>query len=61
MSAFFTPEHLHVMLIHFPIAGTMLAIIPLILGMILKNNSIKLTGLIILTVSLLALPITMGT
>jgi uncharacterized membrane protein len=53
--------HIHVMIVHLPIVGTALAMIPLVWGFVTKNRTIQLLWLIMLGLSLIGLPIAMGT
>ncbi len=49
--------HIHVMIVHLPIMGTVLAMIPLIWWFWKKDLSIQWMGLILLAISLIAIPI----
>lgn len=49
--------HIHVMIVHLPIMGTMLAMIPLVWWLWKRDISIQWMGLILLAISLIAIPI----
>ena len=49
--------HIHVMIVHLPIMGTFLAMIPLLWWLYKKDSATKWIGLIILGISLIAIPI----
>ena len=53
----FDAAHIHVMIVHLPIMGTFLAMIPLLWWWYKKEASTKWIGLIILAISLIAIPI----
>jgi len=53
----FDIAHIHVMIVHLPIIGTVLAIIPLIWWLYKKDTSIQWIGLILLAVSLIGIPL----
>lgn len=53
----FDSAHIHVMIVHLPIMGTFLAMIPLLWGFYKKDSAVKWIGLIILGISLVAIPI----
>ena len=53
----FDLAHIHVMIVHLPIMGTVLAMIPLLLWIYKRDISMKWIGLVILAVSLVAIPI----
>ena len=49
--------HIHVMIVHLPIMGTFLAMIPLLWGFYKKDSAVKWIGLVILAISLFAIPV----
>lgn len=49
--------HLHVMIVHLPIVGTFLAMIPLLWGFYKKDISTQWIGLVVLAISLFAIPV----
>lgn len=53
--------HIHVMIVHLPIMGTVLAMIPLIWWFWKRDSSIQFVWLVVLGISLLWLPVAMGT
>ena len=53
--------HLHMVVNHFPIIGTILGLGILITGMILKNNSVKNTAYVLFVVSAIFAAFSMGT
>lgn len=53
--------HLHLLVNHFPIIGTLFGLGILIAGMLLKNNSVKNTAYILLVVAALFTALSMGT
>ena len=53
--------HLHMVLNHFPIIGTILGLGILITGMILKNNSVKNTAYVLFIVAAVFAAFSMGT
>lgn len=53
--------HLHMVLNHFPIVGSIFGVVILIAGMILKNNSVKNTAYILFIVSAIFAAFSMGT
>ncbi|TND07842.1 MAG: hypothetical protein FD123_2832 [Bacteroidetes bacterium] len=53
-----TTAHLHLLLNHFPIIGTVIALFILAFGFILKNNTLKLAaGYILFMMALIAIPL----
>ena len=57
----FTPEHLHVALNHVPLIGLTVAVIPLLLGLFRKDRGALLSGLLIVLVCSLSIPVVMET
>lgn len=57
----FDLAHIHVMIVHLPIIGTALAVLPLFWWIYKKDATIQLVGLVLMGVSLIGLPIAMGT
>lgn len=53
----FDAAHIHVMIVHLPIMGTFLAMVPLLWWWYKKDASTKWIGLIVLAISLFAIPI----
>lgn len=53
----FDAAHIHVMIVHPPIMGTFLAMIPLLWGILKNDTSVKWIGLIILVISIIGIPI----
>ena len=53
----FTPEHLHIALNHVALIGLAVAIIPLLLGLIRKDRGALLSGLLIVLVCGLSIPV----
>jgi uncharacterized membrane protein len=53
--------HLHMIVNHFPIIGTIFGLGILILGMILKNNSVKSTAYVLFIVAAIFAAFSMGT
>ena len=53
--------HLHMVLNHFPIIGSIFGLVILIAGLILKNNSVKNTAYILFMVSAIFAAFSMGT
>lgn len=53
--------HLHMVLNHFPIIGSIFGLVILIAGMILKNNSVKNTAYILFIVSAIFAAFSIGT
>lgn len=53
----FDVAHIHVMIVHLPIIGTVLAMIPLLWWLYKKDASIKWIGLVLLAVSLVWIPL----
>lgn len=56
----FDLAHIHVMIVHLPIIGTFLAAVPLVWGLYKRDTTIQFVGLVIMGVSLLWLPVAMG-
>lgn len=56
----FDLAHIHVMIVHLPIIGTTLAALPLFWWLYKKDATIQLVGLVLMGVSLIGLPIAMG-
>lgn len=56
----FDMAHIHVMIVHLPIIGTALAMIPLIWWLYKKDKTIQFVGLVLMGASLIGLPIAMG-
>lgn len=56
----FDLAHIHVMVVHLPIIGTALALVPLLWWAYKKDTSIQFIGLVIMSISLIGLPIAMG-
>ncbi len=57
----FTPEHLHVALNHAALIGLAVAIIPLLIGLIRKDRGALLSGLLIVLICGLSIPVVMET
>ncbi|MFA6174936.1 MAG: hypothetical protein WC701_14835 [Kiritimatiellales bacterium] len=57
----FTPEHLHVALNHVALIGLSVAIIPLMIGLIRKDRGALLSGLLIVLICGLSIPVVMET
>jgi uncharacterized membrane protein len=53
--------HLHMLVNHFPIIGTILGLIVLIGGLFLKNNSVKNTAYLLFVIAAIFAAISMGT
>ena len=53
----FTPEHLHIALNHVALIGLAVAIIPLLLGLIRKDRGALISGLLIVLVCGLSIPV----
>jgi len=53
----FDVAHIHVMIVHLPIIGTVLAMIPLLWGILKNDTSVKWIGLVILVISIIGIPI----
>jgi len=53
----FTPEHLHVALNHVALIGLAVAIIPLMIGLIRKDRGALLSGLLIVLICGLSIPV----
>lgn len=53
----FDAAHIHVMIVHLPIIGTALAMIPLLWWVYRHDVSIKWIGLIILVISIIGIPL----
>jgi hypothetical protein len=53
----FTPEHLHVALNHVALIGLAVAMIPLLLGLIRKDRGALLSGLLIVLICGLSIPV----
>ena len=53
----FDVAHIHVMIVHLPIMGTVLAMIPLLWGILKNDTSVKWIGLVILVISIIGIPI----
>jgi uncharacterized membrane protein len=53
--------HLHMVVNHFPIIGTILGLGVLVAGMILKNNSVKNTAYVLFIVAAVFAAVSMGT
>ena len=56
----FDLAHIHVMIVHLPLIGVALAMIPLIWWTYAKDKTIQLVGLVIMGISLIGLPVAMG-
>lgn len=56
----FDLAHIHVMVVHLPIIGAGLAALPLLWWLYKKDTTIQFVGLVLMGVSLLWLPIAMG-
>ncbi len=56
----FDLAHIHVMIVHLPIIGAALAALPLLWWLYKKDATIQLVGLVLMGVSLIGLPIAMG-
>lgn len=54
-----SPEKLHLILAHFPIAGLALAMLPILYGLLLDNRSALLSGLVLATLSAWTTPFLM--
>ena len=57
----FTPEHLHVALNHVALIGFAVAVIPLLIGLIRKDCGALLSGLLIVLICGLSIPVVMET
>ncbi|MFA6173411.1 MAG: hypothetical protein WC701_06955 [Kiritimatiellales bacterium] len=57
----FTPEHLHVALNHVALIGLSVAILPLMIGLIRKDRGALLSGLLIVLICGLSIPVVMET
>lgn len=57
----FTPEHLHVALNHVALIGFPVAVIPLLIGLIRKDRGALLSGLLIVLICALSIPVVMET
>jgi uncharacterized membrane protein len=53
--------HLHLVVNHFPIIGTILGLGVLVVGMILKNNSVKNTAYVLFVIAAFFAALSMGT
>ena len=57
----FMPEHLHVALNHVALIGLVVAVIPLLIGLIRKDRGALLAGLLIVLICGLSIPVVMET
>jgi len=57
----FTPEHLHVALNHVALIGLAVAVIPLLISLIRKDRGALLSGLLIVLICGLSIPVVMET
>ncbi|MCC6581107.1 MAG: hypothetical protein IT440_11765, partial [Phycisphaeraceae bacterium] len=60
MSEFFSPEHIHVMLVHVLMVGLAATLIPLVVAIVLKNRAMMATGLVMATLFAATIPVVMG-
>ncbi len=56
----FDLAHIHVMIVHLPLMGVALAMVPLLWWTYAKDKTIQLVGLVIMGISLIGLPVAMG-